>query len=140
VTAARKAQVSLTFDGGSRGNPGPAYGSYLLQAKAPPLPKRRLVRLTFDQGTNNEAEYWTLLAGLKDLLAELRAGAVPPAQIDLSIRGDSQLVLQQIQGEWKAKDPRMRGYRDEALDLLAAFGDVRLSHQPRSRSVRQLGH
>jgi ribonuclease HI len=136
----REAQVSLTFDGGSRGNPGPAYGSYLIQAQSPPLPRRRLVRLTFDEGTNNEAEYWTLLSGLRDLLAELKAASLTPAEVDLTIRGDSQLVLQQIQGEWKAKDARMRGFRDEALDLLASFGNVRLAHQPRSRSVRQLGH
>ncbi|HET7011394.1 MAG TPA: ribonuclease HI family protein [Anaerolineales bacterium] len=133
-------RVSLTFDGGSRGNPGPAYGSYLLQSRTPALPDRRLKRLRFGRGTNNEAEYWTLVAGLKDLRSTLAAAGLRPADVELTVRGDSQLVLSQLKGEWKAKDARMRRHRDETLDLLDGFGKVHLVHQPRARSVRTLGH
>jgi probable phosphoglycerate mutase len=133
-----KSKVTLTFDGGSRGNPGPAYGSYLLDSRD--LRLRRLQRLSFGEGTNNEAEYWTLLAGLRDLLGELEAKSIPSASVELAIRGDSRLVLEQIAGRWKAKNARMRQLALEVRDLLGAFNIVHPVHQARSRSVRLLGH
>jgi ribonuclease HI len=125
----------LVFDGGSQGNPGVGYGSYaLFEGGRPGRPER----LSFPGSlTNNEAEYQTLLAGLRDLLDRLgeRASAA-----SLEVRGDSALVLQQIQGNWKAKDERMRSLRDEARVLLRRFGRWRMVQQPREDSVRVLGH
>jgi ribonuclease HI len=133
-------RITLTFDGGSRGNPGPAYGSYVLESKDPRLRRPRPIRLTFAHGTNNEAEYWTLLKALQDTSAMLLGLRVPLEDVELTVRGDSQLVLSQVAGEWKAKDDRMRRLRGEVQELLEPFGRVRFQHQPRSRSVRQLGH
>jgi len=125
----------LIFDGGSLGNPGAGYGSYaLFEAGRAGRPER----LDFPGSlTNNEAEYLTLLAGLRDLLARLgdRASAA-----SLEVRGDSALVLQQVQGHWKAKDDRMRALRDEVRGLLRRFGRWRMVQQPREDSVRVLGH
>lgn len=125
----------LIFDGGSQGNPGAGYGSYaLFEAGRAGRPER----LDFPGSlTNNEAEYLTLLAGLRDLLARLGDGAKTAS---LEVRGDSALVLQQVQGHWKAKDDRMRALRDEARGLLRAFGRWRMVQQPREDSVRVLGH
>jgi ribonuclease HI len=133
-------RLTLTFDGGSLGNPGPAYGSYLLQSRDPRLEPRRLVRLDFGRGTNNEAEYWTLLAGLREIQSTLKRRSVPLGEVELMVVGDSQLVLRQVAGEWKLKDARMRDLCGDARELLEAFGRVVLRHQPRSRIVRQLGH
>ena len=133
-------RLTLTFDGGSRGNPGPAYGSYLLQSRDPRLEPRRLVRLDFGRGTNNEAEYWTLLAGLREIQSALQRRSVPLGEVELMVVGDSQLVLRQVAGEWKLKDARMRDLCGDARELLEPFGRVVLRHQPRSRIVRQLGH
>ena len=133
-------RLTLTFDGGSRGNPGPAYGSYLLQSRDPRLEPRRLVRLDFGRGTNNEAEYWTLLAGLRELHSALKRRSVPLDDVELIVVGDSQLVLRQVAGEWKLKDARMRDLCGDARELLEPFWRVILRHQPRSRTVRQLGH
>jgi len=129
---------TLAFDGGSRGNPGPAYGSFRIQRKAARASISRRLRL--GHGTNNEAEYWALLAGLRAFLEQLRAEGIDPSQVRLEIRGDSQLVIRQVEGEWKAKDPRMRQLRDEALRLLKPFAEIRFSHQDRSRSVAMFGH
>jgi ribonuclease HI len=87
--------------------------------------------------TNNEAEYHTLLAALRDVLKQLggRAGAT-----SVEVRGDSQLVIAQVLGNWKAKDERMRGLRDEVRHLLRQFKHHRLKTQPRAESVRALGH
>jgi ribonuclease HI len=128
---------TLVFDGGSRGNPGPAYGSFLvLDERGRRIGGRRL---NFGRGTNNEAEYRTLIAGLRWLLDGPR-GVPSPQRVDLEIRGDSRLVLSQLSGAWKAKNKRMRALRDEARQLLARFGHVRYVQQPRSESVRLLGH
>lgn len=134
----RMTNYILVFDGGSQGNPGPAYGSYRFGLKGGHLGNPR--RLTFGDGTNNEAEYQSLLAGLRGVLDELRSRSIPASRVRLEVRGDSQLVIRQLEGAWKAKDARMRGFRDEARSLLDGFGDVRYAYQPRSRSVRLLGH
>jgi ribonuclease HI len=128
----------LVFDGGSRGNPGPSYGSYRLGLSRERLEPPR--RLEFGRGTNNEAEYLTLIAALRELHDRLQQDGEDPSRSRAVVYGDSQLVLSQLEGEWKAKNPRMRRLRDEALELLSPFGGVRLVHQPRWRSVRMLGH
>lgn len=128
----------LVFDGGSIGNPGAAYGSYRVQRTGgPPQP---VSRLTFGHGTNNEAEYKALIAGLQGLKSELAKAGLRPGDVGLEIRGDSQLVIEQLRGAWKVKNPRMAALHREAEGLLAAFADVRLVHQDRRRSVRVLGH
>lgn len=129
--------VILTFDGGSRGNPGPAYGSFALSfAGGPP----RVTRLNFGVLTNNEAEYQTLILALNALLEQLASRSRNPAQTNVEVRGDSALVINQLKGEWKAKEPRMRELRDAAQSLLGRFSGVRLVQHPRTKSVDLLGH
>ena len=129
------ADCLLVFDGGSQGNPGAGYGSYAVFKDGRP---GQVYRLTFAETmTNNEAEYQTLLGGLRHVLAELGSGA---ARASLEVRGDSLLVIQQVLGHWKAKDERMRGLRDDVRRLLARFGRYRLVAQPREDSVKVLGH
>ncbi|MGH2523551.1 MAG: ribonuclease HI family protein [Anaerolineales bacterium] len=128
------ADYLIVFDGGSQGNPGAGYGSYAIFAGGP----GQVARLTFaGQMTNNEAEYHTLLAALRDLLGQLGQEA---SQASLEVRGDSSLVIEQILGKWKAKDERMRALRDEARGLLNQFKQRRLKLQPRADTVRVLGH
>jgi probable phosphoglycerate mutase len=128
----------LVFDGGSIGNPGAAYGSYRLQRSgSTPEPVRRL---NFGHGTNNEAEYKALIAGLRGLGAALTSARLRPADVALEVRGDSRLVLEQLRGSWKVKNARMAELHEQAQELLASFAEVRLVHQERRRSVRVLGH
>jgi len=97
-------------------------------------------RLRFGEGTNNEAEYWSLLEGLRWTLDEARRKRLTSSELEINVLGDSLLVIRQLQGEWKARDARMRRLRDEAATLLARFGKVRLQHRPRSHSVAEFGH
>jgi ribonuclease HI len=138
MTSHSVTSFTIVFDGGSRGNPGPAYGSFFVQPWQ--TPEGTITRLKLGRGTNNEAEYWTLQAALRDLLAFLDGRQQAPREVAVEIRGDSLLVIQQLAGRWKAKDPRMRSLRDETLGLLRAFGRVKLTHQPREKSVAILGH
>ncbi len=135
-----KPSVRLTFDGGSRGNPGPAYGSFGVRGSGAAASLQTLKRLHFPHGTSNEAEYWTLLEGLRWTLKEAGRNRLSPAELELNIQGDSLLVIRQLEGEWKARDARMRRLRDEANSLLARFKQVHLRHRPREHSVAEFGH
>ena len=131
-------EYELIFDGGSRGNPGQAYGSYQIrrcQGEA-----RKPVRLNLGHGTNNEAEYRTLIQAIEDLLKEFDRDGIDPGAVNLKVYGDSQLVIHQLQGRWKAKDARMRGLRDQVLHLGGQLGSIEFVHQARWRSFAALGH
>jgi ribonuclease HI len=133
------ANYTLIFDGGSQGNPGPGYGSYALMHARDG--KQSIVRLDFGrQMTNNEAEYETLIAGLRGLTERIEAAGRSPVEFTLEIRGDSALVIHQVEGTWQAKDNRMRALRNQARELLAHFMGHRMVLQSREESVRVLGH
>jgi ribonuclease HI len=130
--------IVIVFDGGSKGNPGLGYGSYAVRWPGQP---RQIVQLQFgDQVTNNEAEYDTLIAALEAVLRRLIDNGAAPATARLDIRGDSALVVNQVNGEWKCQEPRMQVRRDRARELLARFSAWQLTHHDRSHSVALLGH
>ncbi len=126
--------VGLVFDGGSIGNPGKGYGSYQLTIRGKPeAPKR----LTFGEGyTNNEAEYDTLIAALEAIIRR----AKDPRRVQLDIKGDSQLVIKQITGAWKVKEPRLQERVRRVHALLEQLGGWRATWQQRAKSVDALGH
>lgn len=130
--------IQIIFDGGSRGNPGEGYGSY--QVRWPGLPPQ-VVRLRLGNNmTNNEAEYDTLIAALDATLKKLAEQGIDAKAARIEVRGDSQLVIKQVLGEWKCKDARMEKRRDAVRSHLAHFGQWRLTHHDRENSVRALGH
>jgi len=93
----------IIFDGGSRGNPGPGYGSYIIRTRKGQEARRRL---EFEETmTNNEAEYRTLIAALEDLIGRIERTGKDPSAFTLEIRGDSQLVLAQLQGTFRVRAP-----------------------------------
>jgi len=128
----------IVFDGGSEGNPGFGYGSYAVITRDG---RERIRRLDFGNDvTSNEAEYDTLIAALEDVSERVESAGKRPADFSVEVRGDSNLVLRQVRGEWKAKDERMRQRRDVVRSLLSRFGGYRLVEQPREESVKVLGH
>ncbi|XP_058210020.1 uncharacterized protein LOC131322641 [Rhododendron vialii] len=69
--------------------------------------------ITNFQATNNEAEYEALLAGLR---------AATNLQVeDLQVFCDSQLIVNQVTGDYEARDPRMIKYQATALELIRGF-------------------
>lgn len=98
------------IDGGSRGNPGPSAIGIVIASRAG--------NILFEtgecigRGTNNEAEYKALIRLLEvvatdPLISGLKAKS-------LSVHCDSNLVVQQVAGKWKIKEPRLRDLYDEA--------------------------
>lgn len=128
----------LIFDGGSIGNPGQAYGSIRIGQ-----PSGRLEvpeRFDFGTGTNNEAEYRALIEGFKVLLSKLEEDEIEPDEVAVEVRGDSNLVINQLAGNWKIKSPAMRKLHDEAAALAMRFEHVEYLHQDRAATIRALGH
>lgn len=130
--------IRVIFDGGSKGNPGQGYGSYALEWPGFP---RQIVQLRFgDRVTNNEAEYDTLIAALEAIVKRLKESGADTRTARLDIWGDSLLVISQIKGEWKVNKAELQSRRDRARSLLALFGQARLTHHDREKSVEVLGH
>ncbi len=131
-------ELTVVFDGGSRGNPGASYGSYALRFGSDPP---QIVRLEFEEVmTNNEAEYEALIRALEDLIERLTAMGSDPSQHGVAVQGDSRLVINQVTGTWKAKDPRMLHRRNLVRAMLQRFGQVSLQKKGREEIVEALGH
>lgn len=86
----------------------------------------RSYKLAFEC-SNNEAEYDALIIGLK-IMKKLGAKKI-------FVYGNSKLVINQVKGEYHAKHPRMRSYRNVVLDILKAFSQYTLSLIPRTQNV-----
>ncbi len=111
-------------DGGARGNPGPAgAGAYLTDEAGNPVAR---IFKYLGETTNNVAEYSALLYGLKEAL---KRGAG-----ELLIRMDSQLVVRQIQGEYRVKEPTLQKLHAKAKELLAQFQAYEIEHIPREKN------
>uniref|UniRef100_A0AAU3GY25 Bifunctional RNase H/acid phosphatase n=1 Tax=Streptomyces sp. NBC_01401 TaxID=2903854 RepID=A0AAU3GY25_9ACTN len=107
-------QLVVEADGGSRGNPGPAgYGAVVLD----PAASVTLAEAAEYIGvaTNNVAEYRGLIAGLR-AVREL----FPDADVQVRVRMDSKLVVEQMSGRWKVKHPDMKPLAAEAAGILPA--------------------
>ena len=131
-------ELDVVFDGGSRGNPGQGYGSYMVQS-----PNRKPVvrRVEFgDNYTNNQAEYDSLIACLEYVIERLEATNRSPEQVALDIKTDSDLVVNQMNGTYKVKDAGLKTRNAKAQALLDRFGAWIIAWHPREESVRLLGH
>jgi ribonuclease HI len=129
------ADYTVVFDGGSLGNPGKGYGSYEITGPDGTIAARQ-VQFGNDM-TNNQAEFLAVIAALEDLLERVGPGA---ASLSLAVRGDSQLVIRGLTGEWRVKHPGLQPLHQRAADLLRRFGNVDLAWHSRRESVRTFGH
>lgn len=143
AAAPAKAPLALTplqvvFDGGSKGNPGRGYGSFVIMApgRQPNLVQREYPGLM----TNNEAEYQTLLEALQYILGTLESSGRDPHGYELDLRSDSELLVKQMKGEYKTRHAPLRERGEAAHRLLRRFGQWHLLWHPREESVALLGH
>ncbi|PRW20551.1 ribonuclease H [Chlorella sorokiniana] len=103
----------LEFDGGSKGNPGPAGFGAVLYDDASGVEVARLCQYIGDHNTNNQAEYAGLIAGL--------AAALELGCSRLKVQGDSMLVINQVLGRWQVKTDGLRPYHRLAQQLARRF-------------------
>ncbi|KAL5537985.1 hypothetical protein UlMin_045753 [Ulmus minor] len=79
------------------------------------------------KATNNQAKYEALLAGLR-LAKEVSA-------CHLLIYSDSQLIVNQVNSEYKAKGEKMASYMEKAKELLGQFDTVTITQIPRNENT-----
>jgi ribonuclease HI len=116
--------LTLEFDGGSRGNPGPAGIGVVVRATdgTPLVTLGRFI----GAATNNVAEYRALITAMEEAK---RLGAK-----NIVIRGDSELIIKQMKGEYRVKHPDMRTLYGEAQDLIAQFDSATITHNLRHKN------
>jgi ribonuclease HI len=113
------------FDGASRGNPGPAAIGWVIVSSGGIVTEGGE---RAGETTNNRAEYDALVRVL-ELAADYGFSTV-------EVRGDSQLVVEQVRGTWKTNNPALRERRVRVRELLAGFDDWAIEHVPREVNER----
>ena len=108
--------ATANIDGGSRGNPGPAGYGVRIDRDGDIVELKQAIPLA----TNNVAEYRGLLAAL--------AWAVEHGIAELRIRSDSELLVKQMRGEYRVKNPGLQALYEEAKGLARQIRRVTFEH------------
>lgn len=123
VSGAREECV-LMVDGAARGNPGEAgCGAVICE------PDGRVVKELsryLGRTTNNVAEYEGLLMGLEALLEM--------GKKQIIVQSDSELMVRQLNGEYRVKNDQLKKLFARAFHLLCQFERCRIVHVPRERN------
>ncbi|MGH9388625.1 MAG: ribonuclease HI family protein [Vicinamibacteria bacterium] len=112
------------FDGASRGNPGPSGAGALIQDADGTILAE--VAKYLGEFTNNMAEYLALSLALKEAL---RLGI---RRVDLY--SDSELLVKQINGEYRVKDEKLKLLNKSVRDVLSSFEFYEIRHIPREQN------
>jgi ribonuclease HI len=115
-------EVWLYTDGAARGNPGPAAAGFRLLGPSGELLFEHEESLCVK--TNNQAEYAALVRGLE--------AAHAYTNDRVTVGSDSQLMVNQMNGAWRVKDPELRALHTDAHARAARFRAVRYEHHHRS--------
>ncbi|MFA6033657.1 MAG: ribonuclease HI family protein [Myxococcota bacterium] len=113
----------LRIDGASRGNPGPAAAAAVLEQPGKPVV---MFGEQLGRQTNNYAEYRALLLGLT------RAAAIGISSI--SVFSDSELLVKQMRGEYRVKNPGIAKLKAEADTIVAGFSSFQIAHVRREEN------
>ncbi len=111
-------------DGASRGNPGEAgYGAFVMDVRS-----GQTTELSgyLGRATNNVAEYRGLLAGLHYIRDH--------GGTRVLVRADSELMVRQLQGRYRVKNPGLLPLYQEAMRLLQACDAWKAEHVPREQN------
>lgn len=116
---------TIYTDGAARGNPGPAAFAYIIER-----PGEAVIEENGCLGdtTNNIAEYSAVVRALEH--AERLGGN------RLVIQSDSELMVKQMNGEYKVKHPGLLPLYQQAKALCRKFDDVAFRHIPREQNKR----
>jgi probable phosphoglycerate mutase len=117
--------ITAYFDGGARGNPGPAgFGVHVVDENGQVLAE---IAEAIGTATNNVAEYRGLLAALQ--------WAVDHGLTAVRVRGDSLLLVQQMRGVYRVKNEGLIPLHRQALALSARIGNVTFEHVRREQNA-----
>ena len=116
--------ITAFFDGGARGNPGPAgWGVYIVDDKGEVQAE---LSGSLGTATNNVAEYHGLIAALQ--------WAADRDLKQIAIKGDSLLLIEQMRGNYKVKNEGLKPLHLKARLLVMQIGDVSFEHVRREQN------
>ena len=135
-------QLTIHTDGGARGNPGPAAVGVVIEGVIKDANDEKNVVIEFGkkigETTNNVAEYTAVIEALgavKTLMSD--EGGVTESDITINFLLDSTLVVNQINGTFKVKEPRLRQLLLEVHSLEVEVGGlITYSYVPRAQNAR----
>ena len=113
------------IDGAARGNPGPGAFAFVIERPGGPVVEESGC---LGRTTNNVAEY-TALVRMLEKAAELGLK-------HLHVLSDSELLVKQMKGEYRVKNPDLQELCNEAKDLCRRFDSVNLQHVRREQNKR----
>jgi ribonuclease HI len=117
-------RLVVNVDGGARGNPGPAAIGVVVSMPDGEVLEEHADRI--GSATNNVAEYRALMLGLE------RALALGAREVELI--GDSELVVRQVQGEYKVRDEVLWRLHKHVIRALAEFDSWSIRHVRREEN------
>jgi len=121
----RLKKAVIFADGASRGNPGPAAIGITIKDER----GRRITSISqrIGRATNNQAEYRAIIAALEEAT---RLGA---KQVDIKM--DSELVVKQINGEYRVKKATLKPLYQQVKQLLGSLEDFTITHILRQQNI-----
>jgi ribonuclease HI len=117
--------LSLFTDGACRGNPGQGGAGAVLVGRNGEVVGE--AKKFLGHCTNNIAEYRALILGLETALER--------GTTAISICLDSELLVRQVQGIYRVKNPDLKLLMVEIRDLLDRFNSWKIEHVPRSENA-----
>ena len=123
-------KIIIYTDGGARGNPGPAgIGAVIADEKGKTLKE---ISEYLGVATNNFAEYEALIRAI-EATHELFGGKLK--DIAIEVRMDSELIVRQMQGLYKVKEPTLKTQFARVGQLIGTLSNISFVHVPREKNA-----
>ncbi len=119
-------KAKMFADGGARGNPGPAGSGAVIYDE-----NDNIIAEVFEyigEATNNQAEYYGVIIGLK------KAKEIGVRELDVFL--DSELIVKQVNGEYRVKNEILAKKYLEVYNLKQSFVSISFSHIPREKNQK----
>lgn len=125
-------KIRINTDGGSRGNPGPAAAAFTVCVGSKTIHEHSSY---LGRNTNNFAEYCGVIIALEWLQEFLNTNKANKYEIEFNL--DSELVVKQLNGEYKIKDKNLLSlFNNVQLRLNKISNIIRFIHVPRNLNKR----
>ena len=124
-------KIIIYTDGGSRGNPGKAAIGVVFCNENDQIIKK-FGEYLGDNLTNNDAEYKAIIFALKKFKSVF--GKAIAQTSDVEFRADSELVVKQLNGDYRLTDPKIQQFFIEIWNLKFDFQSVKFKHIPREKN------